>query len=444
MLSSPSCRVTLCLLLFIAFGIISLETGCSGSASVTAGLRSQTGPFNATALTATPVPKHVLTMAGLLGWEGSTVPASLAAPYLSWAFNPSPANVAPIQAAGIKTNVYTNGVIEYPCSGCSDLWEPLQAHPQYIAKDCSGDILYRGTGEYVNATMAGWYPFWSNNVEQQYAKVAPAAWSAVYADDSNAPQFLGISPCDTTESAFTKGVYDLLASTTHPVIFNGLSVSAKQPDERTLYGVPNVIGGQREDCFSGNNDFGHSGDFVFTMRDHFYGATTDEWTQTENDDFYAGSIHKLFICLSNAQGPARSSTAIRTYVYASFMLSYNLTTSVLSERFAPSTSGELPVYPETGLVPTNPVVASPTSVTSLLTGGVYAREYRDCYYRGTDEGACAAVVNPTLVSHGFPFSNYKRTVTLSGGGVLEGGELSFRGGAPPSTLSSGEAVIALP
>jgi len=226
------------------------------------------------------------------------------------------------------------------------------------------------------------------------------------------------------------------------VIFNGLSVSAKQPDERTLYNPANVIGGQREDCYSGNNDFGHSGDFVFTTQDHFYGAAIDDWTQTENDELYAASVHKLFFCLSNATGSAASSSAMRTYVYASFLLTYDLHTSALWEKFSPSTAGGLGVYPETGLVPANPIVSAPASVASLAVDGVYVREYRACFYRGTDMGPCATVVNPTSIQHPFPFTKYHHTLILSGGGVLEGGQASFVGAAPPVTMSAGTAVVA--
>lgn len=393
---------------------------------------------------AATTPKHVLTMAALLGWGGSTVSAALAAPYLSWSFNTSPQNLGQVESAGINANVYTNGVLEYPCSGCSELWSTLQANPKYIARDCSRNILYRGSAEYVNVTLSGWYPFWSSNVATQYTIVKPLAWQAAYSDDSAAPEFLGLNPCGATEASFTQGIAHMLASTSKPIIFNGLSVTAKQPDERTLYSVANVIGGLREDCYSGNNDFGHSGDFVFTMRDHFYGASIDDWTQTENDELYAATVHKLFFCLSNAVGAATASVPARTYVFASFMLTYDSATSALWEKFAPSSSNGLTVYPETGLVALNPVVSTPAAVAGLAVNGLYAREYKDCYYRGTDEGACAAVVNPTLTTRAFPYSKYHHTLVLGGGGVLEGGTVGFKGSAPPASLSSGSAVIAFP
>jgi hypothetical protein len=388
--------------------------------------------------------KHVLTMAALLGWNGSTVSPVLAAPYLSWAADPAQSKLAQIENAGIEAYVYTNGVIEYPCSGCSHLWSKLQANPQFIAKDCSGNILHNDSGEYVDVTRPAWYAYWSADVNDEYNMVKPAAWTAVFADDSDAPQFKDINPCGTTVASFTAGIASMLGSTAKPVIFSGLSVSAKQPEERSLYKVANVIGGMREDCYSGSGGFGHAGDFVMTNREHFYGAATDDWTQTENDQLYAATLHKLFICLSNATGPATAANGERTYVYASFMLTFDPGTSVLYERFAPSTSGGLTVYPESGLVPTNPVVSTPASIANLATGGVYAREFRECYYRGVEMGACAAVVNPTLGSQRFPFTQYRHTLAFSGGGVLEGGSVNFKGAAPPARLAGASALIAFP
>jgi hypothetical protein len=382
-------------------------------------------------------------MTYLLGYGGSTVPASLAAPYLSWAANPSESNLAQVEAANINAYVYTDGVIEYPCSGCSHLWAPLQSNPQYIAKDCSGNILHNGAGDYVDVTQAGWFTFWSTDVENEYSRVSPSAWTAVFADDSGAPHFKGTIPCGTTVSSFTDGIYNLLSSTLRPVIFNGLSVTAKQPEERTLYGVPNVIGGMREDCYGGNGGFGFSGDFVMTTAQHFYGAATDEWTQAENDQLYAASQRKLFFCLSNATDSAASSIGARTYIYASFLLTYDAATSALFEEFSPSTGGGLGVYPETGLVPTEPLIAAPSSVSSLAVGGVYAREYNACFYRGAYKGPCAVVVNPTNSSQAYPFgSKYNHTLTLSGGGVLEGGTVSTSGPPPPSSLGGASALIA--
>lgn len=291
--------------------------------------------------------------------------------------------------------------------------------------------------------MSGWYPFWANDIQNEWAKVSPSAFTAVFSDDSASPAFRNSNPCNVSESQYTQGIANMISSTNEPVIFNGLAVTALQPDERSLYGLTNVIGGMREDCYGGSGSFGFPGDFPFTEAQHFYGASIDEWTQSENDEIYVGSINKFFFCLSNASGTAASSVGLRTYVYASFLLTYNPTTSGLFEYFAPSTGGQLQVYPETMLVPLNPVAAQPASIGALALGGVYVREYQNCYFGGTYEGACAAVVNPTTSTQSYPFAanKYKHTLSLSGGGVLEGGTASTTGPAPPSSLNSGTAII---
>jgi hypothetical protein len=383
-------------------------------------------------------------MAYLLGYKGSTVSPSVAAPYLTWAANPSESNLAQVKAAKLKAYVYTDGVVQYPCPGCSHLWTPLQAQSQYVARDCAGEVLQNGAGEIVDVTKSGWHALWVGEVENEYAKVAPSSWDAVFADDSAAPHFEGFVPCGTTASTFTAAIYKMLAATRRPVIFNGLSVSAKQPEERTLYAVPNVIGGMRETCYSGSSAFGFARDFVVTTEQHFYGAPNDEWTQTEDDQLYAARLGKLFVCLSNAADQGASATGARTYVYASFLLTYDPRTSILFEEFAPTRPGGLTVYPETGLVPTHPDRSQPMEVASLARGGVYVREYDSCFYRGSYVGRCAAVVNPGSASQTYPLgSKYQHTLVLSGGGVLEGGVASTSGPAPKSFVEGSSAVIAI-
>jgi hypothetical protein len=74
---------------------------------------------------------------------------------------------------------------------------------------------------------------------------------------------------------------------------------------------------------------------------------------------------------------------------------------------------------------------------------VYVREYKDCFYRGTDKGRCVVVVNPTNAVQTYAFgSKYRYTFVLRGGGVLEGGSVSTSGPAPSPSLGRASAVIA--
>ena len=57
-------------------------------------------------------------------------------------------------------------------------------------------------------------------------------------------------------------------------------------------------------------------------------------------------------------------------------------------------------------------------------------------------GACVAVVNPDGSARAFPYSGYRRTLLLRGGGVLDGGTASIAAVMPPGTVPPLSAVIA--
>lgn len=151
---------------------------------------------------------------------------------------------------------------------------------------------------------------------------------------------------------------------------------------------------------------------------------------------------KFFICYSNDLTSASAAIAPRVYTYASYLLTYNLSTSMIWEYWG-TTSGYT-VEPESELVATSPVVAAPSSVSSLQTStGAYGRRYNTCYIAAKAVGPCAVVVNPDSAnSHTFPYTGYHHTLLLSGGGVLDGGTISAAGPAPPSSLGPLTAAIA--
>ena len=108
-----------------------------------------------------------------------------------------------------------------------------------------------------------------------------------------------------------------------------------------------------------------------------------------------------------------------------------------------TTPSGLHVFPETKLVPTSPL-SSPSSVSSLQTGGVYVREYAACYIGGSSIGHCAAVVNSSSSSsYNMPSlsQSYSHTMALSGYGIIDGGSVSASGPAPPSSLPPNTGVV---
>jgi hypothetical protein len=69
------------------------------------------------------------------------------------------------------------------------------------------------------------------------------------------------------------------------------------------------------------------------------------------------------------------------------------------------------------------------------------RQYSDCYYRGTNEGACAVVVNASGGTESVPNTAYSHSLVLSGAGVLDGGSVSFSGPKVTSLASTTGAIL---
>ena len=167
------------------------------------------------------------------------------------------------------------------------------------------------------------------------------------------------------------------------------------------------------------------------------------WLGMEDTELAMAAQHKLFFCFASSEASAAASADLRVYAYASFLLTYDPSTSIIWERFV--TPSGFNVEPETGLVALNPTVPTPTTVTTLRTSShVFAREYATCYFRGASVGPCAAIVNSDYYNaYPFPYpGKYHHTLVLSGGGVLDGGQAVVTGPAPVSTIPAlGSAIV---
>jgi len=132
-------------------------------------------------------------------------------------------------------------------------------------------------------------------------------------------------------------------------------------------------------------------------------------------------------------------------MYASFLLTYSPSLSIISEQF--DTPSNFHVEPESQLVALRPLVAQPGNISGLqYSRGIYGCEYAACYLDGKSIGACAAAVNSNAVgtSGAFPWPRkYKHTLALSGGGVLDGGSVDASGPVPPASIGGQDAVIAI-
>ena len=142
-----------------------------------------------------------------------------------------------------------------------------------------------------------------------------------------------------------------------------------------------------------------------------------------DDDKGADAEQKKMIAESQLKG-----NTLRTYIYASFLLTYSPSYSMLQEAFQSAHS--FPVMPETGFVPMNPLTTS-SSVSGYLTStGAYMRQFGACYYRGAYKGKCAVVVNPSGSTVSIPTTAYSHSLGLVGGGVLDGGYVTFTNSRP--------------
>jgi hypothetical protein len=238
------------------------------------------------------------------------------------------------------------------------------------------------------------------------------------------------------------------------VIFNGLTVNALYPNESVyMYATPKVIGGAEEDCYSAaGGEWGYTGDGgIIDKSKTFYGAPTDEWTDTENLELYAAKVNKQFWCISNYQGVATSapSIVVRNFVYASLLLTFDNTnnpptTGLWWIYLQPTDPTTLGVFQEQSIVPWGPVKTQAPSIAGYATGGGYIREFAHCYYRQTDESQCVAMVNPSATTIPLPTATttaYAHKVNIAGGGVFETPPTPFGTATPPTVLAPGTGVI---
>lgn len=386
----------------------------------------------AAAPSATPLPiaqKHLLT-ADYLGspYGTNSISWSSAAPYLTWA-QVAPSNATAISSVGIKTQYYVD-----PNQTANDGDSMYTSNESTFAHTCSGNrvtLVDDGVMMYEMAIGA-------TSLQTLFASVVNSAmraghYDAIWEDGAGTLEGLGITtmPCGYTDSEWLAYGRTLEDVSPLPVIVNGIEMNPTPghvSPALALLSATNTIGGNYEDCYS------------YTMPKENGWV----WGDVENAELQVAAENKLFECQLRDLNSASSSIDARIYALASFLLTYNPASSILWEEF-PTTSG-FHVLPESQLVPLYPVTSTPSTVQGLeQSGGTYARQYNECFYAGRYVGGCAVVVNPSSnYAAPFPYTQYKHTLVLSGGGILDGGTASFDGPAPASELGAEEAVIALP
>lgn len=259
----------------------------------------------------------------------------------------------------------------------------------------------------------------------------------VFEDTADSVSELKLSgmPCNFDQTDWTNNTNKLDSKLGYTIIYNGLSHVPKGTESPApaFYLNPTAFGGMAEDCYVGRSPSGYH--------------LALNWMGMENTEIGMQQTGKLFICHADAYTPANTSMALRTYFYASVLLSYDPNSTIINTEFL--TPSGVTIMPEAQLVPMSPLVPTPSAIEGLMQpSGVYGREYADCYLAGTDIGACAVAVNsnkPTKQTLAFPWpTKYHHTLKMYGKGVYDGGTVSITGPAPPANMAGGTAVIVFP
>ena len=371
-------------------------------------------------------PAHLVDAVYAQGYAGTSRAPSALAPYVTWAANVSPANLAPVHAAGMLAYTYTNFMVEY-ANGSSPMWNWLQANQQYVATTCTGakiSVTSHGGGQQVDPAYPAVYNEWRS--------ITNAGYDAVFVDDTVGPSYFASgAPCDLAN--WTQSEINGTNSVENPpYIFNALG--ALPLDTRAIAlirGNPTSIG-FLEGCYATAGGFGVINGLV----------PQSAWLDMENDELAMVNSGHAFWCYSTDTNSNATSQTARIFVLASFLLTFS-PSSVIQEAFATPNDGLNPVQPEYAVIPSQPLVAQPSSISGIAAGGIYYREYAACSLDNQAVGACAMIVNPDSNPHANPlYGKYGHSLALSGGGVFDGGSATFSGPPGPFMLGANSALVA--
>lgn len=321
-------------------------------------------------------------------------------------------------------------------------------NPVSVATDCTGHQVRHGSFYQMDPSNSTLQNAWLTEVTNFVSPTQPPGWtfayggSRTYVFEDVANNLSGDSPLPCPETGKTvqqtwtdyTDRMDKFLHNTHglKLIFNGLDPAVDNPPTGSLLNSAYYDGGMAEGCYARNTN----GNPVAVV-----GAN---WSELENLEISFGSGGKKFICHSNSQGPDNPSD-LRMYTVASYLLTFDLFNSVLVEQF--SAPNGMTVFPESQIVPTQPVITSVTNISTLAINGTpaYGREYSACHIVQTAIGGCEVVVNPgTTPATIFWPTKYTEHIALSGDDVLSSPNGATVVASPPSgSVPAGTAVIAV-
>jgi len=392
-----------------------------------------TAPANSAMNSVVPVPaEHALAvqphqLTELYAADGAPHGAwSKMAPWLTWA-TATVAQSVILHSLGVKTEFYTDPNRVAP-------GDPLYSDVEStFAHDCAGHRITfpLKPGRYLmdphSTKLAELWKNWVDGVGGQF--------DAVYEDSADI--VVGVTsalPCNFKQDDWTAATNAMDRALNRTIIYNGLGALAD--DEGHWSSSPSIglnktsVGGFMEGCYSSAGSDAKPHEKV--------------WAAMENTELQMVAAQKLFSCRGLNLTPAAQAIPLRLYMDASILLTYDPATTIVSEKFPTPTGFD--IDPEVEFVPLDPVVGEPTDISALLQpGGTYGRQYNSCYLLGVSVGRCAIVVNSNRAgSKTFPWpGTYSHTLTLRGGGVLDGGTVFVNGSPPPGSVAAETAVIAI-
>jgi hypothetical protein len=430
----------------------------AATASPSSGSQAPTG--GAAVSSSGPLANHILTYQMTLSSSNTSFGNSFsnAAPYLNYVIA-SPGDSAAIRAAGIKTGYYFDlhsictsnitgacligeisipeSAFEHTCDGSNA--RIINTHSggvtQYVSDVTSAGLLQALANVYAYDAQLGSWDFGFDDDAEDMSESYPYL---SYINEATGQSQSPAPYCNFNESAYQAGMLSYLNSSSIPLIGNTLMPSSSSAPSAGihLFGSPSLIGGMLE------NIYGNSGSDSSHAKES--GAI---WQSEENSELAAANAKRLFVGYEHVGGTDSTGIDQRNYVYASLLLSFSPSSTVLAEDGTVTNSG-IEVNPEAMLVPGNPLVGEPSNISSLRkSGGAYVREYANCSYSGQPIGQCAAVVNSNAsgnVAMPSLSQKYAHTAVISGAGVVSGiddGTVDLQGPNAPSSINAEEAYI---
>lgn len=324
------------------------------------------------------------------------------------------------------------GTYTRTCNGASEtmaVYLADQANPNVVAFFNS----------YIQQNLDSWDYYWMD------ATKTSVAGQAFGPGGSFCP---GVSACSTTQEYPTDA--SVLAAhisfgdtLTHvngsPLqwFFNGFGITAGAINNQNILQADpsHFVGGVCENCIV-NNGVLQPSNYVPVLNAmlQINGMPGEQFVQLDTGESASGSAAQI---------------SQRTTALAIAWLGYSDGHEVVFPNFEYNTEN-LGVWPEDLIYPGAPVQTMQWSANDIQasTGGVYRREFRQCFYDQQSFGSCAAIVNTNssavTVSSAWLTQTYAHQISVQGGDILSGGTLSTTSTAftpNVTTIAPGQAIL---